>query len=108
MSVIGSFSYDASTKIYKGRIRTLTVNVQAQLVLNDKRLSEEAPLYRVRSSRNGAEIGAAWEKFTKDNGEAYLALKLDDPSFPAPIFGNLVEVEGEPDFQLIWSRPNNY
>ncbi|PZP04806.1 MAG: DUF736 domain-containing protein, partial [Sphingomonas hengshuiensis] len=35
-----------------------------------------------------------------------LSVKLDDPSFPAPIYATLVEVEGESDLQLIWSRPN--
>jgi uncharacterized protein (DUF736 family) len=29
-------------------------------------------------------------------------VKLDDPSFPAPIYANLVEVEG--GHALVWSR----
>ena len=33
-------------------------------------------------------------------------VKLDDPSFPAPIYATLSEVGGETGFQLIWSRPN--
>ncbi|TCQ16886.1 uncharacterized protein DUF736, partial [Rhizobium sp. PP-CC-3G-465] len=27
-----------------------------------------------------------------------------DPSFPAPIYATLIEVEGEDGYQLIWSR----
>ena len=32
----------------------------------------------------------------------YHVVKLDDPSFPAPIFANLVEVDG--GYALVWSR----
>ncbi|MBN8954854.1 MAG: DUF736 family protein, partial [Rhizobium tropici] len=35
-----------------------------------------------------------------------LSVKLDDPSFPAPIYATLAEVDGEDGLQLIWSRPN--
>jgi len=104
MATIGSFSYDAAKNTFKGRIVILAGTIPAVLVPNDKRTTEDAPLYRVKA-RNGAEIGAAWVKFRQEDKERYLSLKLDDPSFPAPIYANLVEVEGEPDFQLIWSRP---
>ena len=33
-----------------------------------------------------------------------LSVKLDDPSFPAPIYASLVKGEGENSFNLIWSR----
>jgi uncharacterized protein (DUF736 family) len=36
-------------------------------------------------------------------GNDYLSVKLDDPSFPAPIYASLVGAEGE-DLALIWSR----
>ena len=36
-------------------------------------------------------------------GQRLLSVKLDDPSFPAPIYASLVESEGE-DLALIWSR----
>jgi uncharacterized protein (DUF736 family) len=36
---------------------------------------------------------------------AYLSVKLDDPSLPAPILANLFEMDGG-EFELIWSRPN--
>jgi Protein of unknown function (DUF736) len=46
--------------------------------------------------------GAAWQK-TSNEGRDYLSMKLDDPSFPAPIYSTLVEVQSESDLQLIWS-----
>ena len=52
------------------------------------------------------ELGAAWQKHSDQSGRDYLSVKLDDPSFPAPIYATLVEVEGEDGLSLIWSRPN--
>jgi len=106
MSVIGSFSYDKASDTFTGRVTILKGTFRAKLVPNAKRASDAAPLYRVLAN-NGADLGAAWIKSRQDDDEPYLSLKLDDPSFPAPIFANLVEIEGEQDFQLIWSRPNN-
>jgi uncharacterized protein (DUF736 family) len=36
----------------------------------------------------------------------YLSVKLDDATFPAPIYASLVAVEGTQEFTLIWSRRN--
>nr|GAJ37592.1 hypothetical 11.6 kDa protein y4eB [Bradyrhizobium sp. DOA9] len=35
----------------------------------------------------------------------YLSLKLDDPSFNAPIYANLFDDEGGEGYNLLWSRP---
>ena len=51
-----------------------------------------------------AEIGAAWSK-TSNEGRGYLGLKLDDPSFNAPIYANLFDDEDGKGHSLIWSRP---
>lgn len=39
-------------------------------------------------------------------GRAYLGLKIDDPSFTAPIYANLFDDEGGDTYSLIWSRSN--
>ncbi|WP_235075540.1 DUF736 domain-containing protein, partial [Asaia sp. SF2.1] len=46
------------------------------------RLNENAPSHRVFVGR--VEIGAAWSRRSNE-GRDYLSLKLDDPSFNAPI-----------------------
>ena len=39
-------------------------------------------------------------------GRDYLSLKLDDPSFTAPIYANLFDDdEGGEGYTLLWSRP---
>lgn len=97
MATIGSFT--AQGDGYTGSIKTLTLNVKAaQLRPNDK-TDEKAPDYRIFSGQT--EFGAAWKKTSRENRE-YLSVKLDDPSFPAPIYASLVEVEDV--HSLIWSR----
>ena len=39
---------------------------------------------------------------TSKENTVYHSVKLDDPSFPAPIYANLVELEG--GHALVWSR----
>jgi hypothetical protein len=63
--------------------------------------NDKAPDYRIFAG--ATEFGAAWKK-TSGAGREYLSVKLDDPSFPAPIFASLVAVEGGDGYVLIWSR----
>ncbi|SDD06986.1 Uncharacterized conserved protein, DUF736 family [Bradyrhizobium brasilense] len=67
---------------------------------NDEFIGENAPSHRVLVGR--VEIGAAW---SENEGRNYLGLKLDDPSFNAPIFANLFKDEDGDTHLLIWSRP---
>ena len=50
-----------------------------------------------------AEIGAAWSKRSTE-GRDYFSVKLDDPSFNAPIYANLFDDEDGDGHTLIWSR----
>lgn len=101
MATIGTFT--KSENGYAGSVRTLTVNAKARFTPAEKE-KDNAPDFRVFAGT--AEIGAAWKK-TSEAGREYLSVKLDDPSFPAPIYASLVEVEGDRDnLSLIWSRRN--
>jgi len=51
-----------------------------------------------------AEFGAAWKKTARDSDREYLSVKLDDPSFNAPIYANLFDDEDAETCTLIWSR----
>jgi uncharacterized protein (DUF736 family) len=55
---------------------------------------------------HNTEFGAAWKKTARDSDREYLSVKLDDPSFSAPIYASLVKVDGDEGFTLIWSRRN--
>ncbi len=103
MATIGTFKKTASGE-YAGEIVTLSVQAKGvRIVPQDNRSNDNAPSHRVLVNR--AEIGAAWSK-TSNEGRDYLAVKLDDPSFNAPIYANLFDDEGGESFSLIWSRPN--
>lgn len=102
MATIGSFT--TTENGFTGSIRTLTLNVKARFIRIDTP-SDKGPHFRVFAAGN-VELGAAWQKVSEQTGRDYLSVKLDDPSFPAPIYATLSEVEGQDGLLLIWSRPN--
>ena len=87
---------------FLGEINTLNLAKSVRIVAEANRASENAPSHRVYVGR--AEIGAAWSKRSEE-GRDYLSLKLDDPSFTAPIYANLFDDEGGEGYTLLWSRP---
>lgn len=99
MATIGTFTRSETGEI-SGSVKTLTLNVKPVKLVPAEGDTENGPDYRVLSS--AVEFGAAWKK-QSDKGNAYLSVKLDDPSFAAPIYASLVETEGE-ELALIWSR----
>lgn len=101
MATIGTFT--TTTNGFTGSIKTLSLNVKARFERVENP-SEKGPHFRIFSG--AVELGVAWQKHSEQSGRDYLSVKLDDPSFPAPIYATLVEMEGEDGLSLIWSRPN--
>jgi len=84
---------------YTGEIRTLALNSKLTLIPADS-TKGKAPDFRVIAG-DGIEIGGAWNRKSK-SGNAYLSVRLDDPSFTAPVYANLIERDGQ--HLLIWKR----
>ena len=102
MANIGTFT--KTEQGYVGEIVTLSFQAKnVRMVPETNGTNENAPSHRVYVGR--AEIGAAWAKRSNE-GRDYLGLKLDDPSFTAPIYANLFDDEEGEGYSLIWSRPN--
>ncbi len=101
MATIGTFT--ASDNGYTGSVKTLTLNVKAKFVATEKD-NDKAPDFRIFAG--ATEFGAAWKKTAQTTNREYLSVKLDDPSFPAPIYASLVKGEGDDSHTLIWSRRN--
>jgi len=100
MANIGSFKKVGNE--LQGEIVTLSVQTKGVRVVQEtSRGNDNAPSHRVYVGR--AEIGAAWSKRSNE-GRDYLSVKLDDPSFNAPIYANLFDDEDGEGFTLIWSR----
>lgn len=103
MATIGTFKKTSSNE-YSGEIVTLSVQARnVRIVPEASRTNDNSPSHRVLAGR--VEIGAGWSKRSNE-GRDYLGLKLDDPSFNAPIYANLFDDEGGESYSLIWSRPN--
>ncbi len=99
MANIGSFKKVGND--YQGEILTMSVQTKnVRITPEEMQANENAPSHRVFVGR--AEIGAAWAKRSSE-GRDYLSVKLDDPSFTAPIFANLFDDE-DGSYNLIWSR----
>ncbi|MBX9616161.1 MAG: DUF736 domain-containing protein [Caulobacteraceae bacterium] len=97
MAAIGNFT--AQGDGYTGSIKTLTLNVKTAVLRPNEKNDDKAPDFRIFAG--ATEFGAAWKKTSQANRE-YLSVKLDDPSFPAPIYASLIETDD--GFSLIWSR----
>ena len=102
MATIGSFKKVGND--FQGEIVTLSLQAKGVRIVAEtsRSANENAPSHRVFVGR--AEIGAAWSKRSEE-GRDYLSLKLDDPSFNAPIYANLFDEEGGEGYTLLWSRP---
>lgn len=98
MAIIGAFTKQTDGS-YAGAIKTLALNVKAAQFRPNDKVDERAPDFRIFAGQ--AEFGAAWKRTSRENRD-YLSVKLDDPSFPAPIYASLVDAEE--GCQLIWSR----
>jgi len=102
MAIIGKFTLSGGK--FTGTIETLAL--KAKVVFQPEEAGgENAPSHRIYSGKS--EIGAAWQKTSKA-GLAYLSVKLDDPSFPAPVFASLFAEDTEnmesKAFNLVWQR----
>ncbi len=100
MSKIGSFKKVSGD--YRGEITTLSIDRNDVRIVPTDTSNENAPSHHVVIG--DAEVGAAWSKRSSDD-RSYLSVKLDDPSFVAPIYAQLFE-NADGGYDLIWSRPS--
>jgi uncharacterized protein (DUF736 family) len=99
-TTIGTFT-NRDGKI-TGKIRTLTLDAALTFLPNENPTSADAPAYRIFAG-NKSEVGGAWEKTAEATGRKYLSVRLDDPTFAAPLYASLLEQE-DGSHNLIWSR----
>jgi uncharacterized protein (DUF736 family) len=102
MATIGTFTKTENG--YTGAVKTLTLNVKTVKFVPAEGDSERGPDFRIFAG--ATEFGAAWKKTARETQREYLSVKLDDPSFAAPIYASLVAAEDGESHNLIWSRRN--
>lgn len=101
--IIGRFSENAEGNLV-GHIRT--VFFKSDKVVFEptpETKSANAPAFRVYTA-DEIELGAAWRKAMKQTGLAYFDVKLDDPTFAAPIQCRLVQAKNGTGHLLVWER----
>jgi Uncharacterized conserved protein len=99
MATIGTFT-KADNGNFTGTITTMTLKAKTTIRPVDKE-GDKAPDYRLAVGT--VECGAGWKKTSRENRD-YLSVKLDDPSFAAPIYATLIETDTAGEYSLIWSR----
>ena len=100
MPVIGTFT--AAKDGYAGYIRTLMLNGRINIVANARKDGDSAPDFKILLGKT--EIGAAWRKTKQGTEQTYLRVRLDDPAWPQPVWGVLLEATEDGVLRLIWSR----
>jgi uncharacterized protein (DUF736 family) len=93
MAIIGNFTREGTR--FTGSIRTFTFHLAYVTVepFANKR-GEKSPDYRVLCDSSGlGEIGAAWKRTGKT--QEYLSVRIDDPTFAAPMDCRLVKTGAE-------------
>lgn len=102
---------------FEGQLSTMQFAASVVLLPNRRKQGENDPDFEVFAINPNGElirVGAAWKKAMKApgrEGNEFLSITLDDPSFPAPLNVAAFESE-EPDrFNISWrrrqSRPGN-
>lgn len=104
MNKIGTFELDEKSGVYRGEI--VTLSVQARDVCIAPSGGDQWPSeYQVMVGR--AQIGSGVVS-TASDGQQYIALEIDDPSFAAPISARLISRARSSDFVLEWQRTSHH
>lgn len=84
----------------RGELRTLTLCVALRFVAVFSGRGSMAPSHMIMAGE--VEVGAAWPASPGVFGT--LKVRIDDPTFPAPLVGTLSETDDE-EMVLVWKRP---
>jgi uncharacterized protein (DUF736 family) len=100
MPVIGTFSPIENG--YAGSISTLTLNAEVTILANPRKDGRNAPDFRVMAG--AVEVGVAWRRSIEGAQKILLRVKLDDPTWPEPVWGALLEPGADGIARLLWRR----
>jgi uncharacterized protein (DUF736 family) len=100
MPIIGTFSPVENG--YAGTISTLILKAEVLILANPRKEGRNPPDFRVMVGT--VEVGAAWRRSLEGTQKILLRVKLDDPTFPEPIWGALLEPGADGIARLLWRR----
>ena len=97
--IIGAFT--ATETGYTGKLDTLAIKANVQIVRIDEKEKESHPDYTVSSG--GKDIGVAWD-YEDDRGH-YISVAFEEPSL-APGSYKLVKTGAEKGYTLTYRKPS--
>jgi uncharacterized protein (DUF736 family) len=102
--IIGKFVHDPREDIFWGEISFIDY-VNVRLVPTRKSKAAQ-PDYVIlgQSLYGGLEFGMGWKRKNAGNGESFVSILLDHPTWPAPITAKLVADDNDNTFSLRWRR----
>ena len=92
-------SFATSRPVHVGRAHLVVRDLDTMAGFYERALGMKL----LETSDSGVELGAGWSRTARETGAEYLSLKLDDPSFTAPVYASLVQGD-KGEHKLIWSR----
>jgi len=92
--IIGKFTQAKGG--YTGNLITLTHRGKLVFTPNEKGADYTVTL-------DGTEVGAGWNKTSREKGKAYVSVRLDSPFLAEPVNCALI-AQDEGDHILVWSR----
>ena len=60
--------------------------------------------WRAPGSSADTEIGVAWRRTKRDTEQSYLRVRIDDPAWPQPLWGAMMESTDDGVVRLLWRR----
>ncbi len=99
---IGTFT-KTEDGIFEGRIATLNLEADVRFLPIVDKTNEKMPDYRITRENTEAEAGAGWNEVSRNN-KPYIQVKIDDPSFAAPMWAALTR-DDNGEYTLYWDRP---
>ena len=92
--------------IFMGRISTLAVAMTIALkpVASNNPKAPRFEIHALTPARKWIQVGALFELFSNNTGEAFLNGKIDDPSMTAPLQISAFS-QDDGSYNLVWSRP---
>ena len=106
MATIANLTQKADGTL-EGTLATLNVTAPIAVLPNTRKTKDSEPDFRIISRKNGFELGAGWNRISKNTGEEYVSVSLSAPEF-GTIYGNVAPAPGDDRSKkvIIWNSPN--
>jgi len=106
MATIATLTQKADGNL-EGSLTTLSVTAPIVITPNTRKAKDNEPDYRIISRKNGFELGAGWNRRSKNTGDEYISVSLSAPEFGS-IYGNIAPAPGEDPTKkvIIWNPVN--